>query len=128
MIEHGAYCSGAKDHGPAMGMSSQSRVLQFAAHVFDASLVEILTTLMLGAVVCIPTEDQRLNDITSCIRQLRVNWAVLTPSFIGFIEPVDVPELKTLVLAGEAMSESHVIKWSHIRLVNGYGPSECICG
>jgi amino acid adenylation domain-containing protein/non-ribosomal peptide synthase protein (TIGR01720 family) len=125
MIEHGAYCSGAKDHGPAMGMSSQSRVLQFAAHVFDASLVEILTTLMLGAVVCIPTEDQRLNDITSCIRQLRVNWAVLTPSFIGFIEPVDVPELKTLVLAGEAMSESHVIKWSHIRLVNGYGPSEC---
>jgi amino acid adenylation domain-containing protein/non-ribosomal peptide synthase protein (TIGR01720 family) len=125
MIEHGAYCSGARAHGPAMGMSSQSRVLQFAAHVFDASLVEILTTLMLGAVVCIPTEDERLNDITSCIRQLQVNWAVLTPSFIGFIEPADVPELKTLVLAGEAMSESHVTKWSHIRLVNGYGPSEC---
>jgi amino acid adenylation domain-containing protein/non-ribosomal peptide synthase protein (TIGR01720 family) len=125
MIEHGAYCSGAKAHGPAMRMSAQSRVLQFAAHVFDASLVEILTTLMLGGVVCIPTEDQRLNDITFSIQQMRVNWAVLTPSFIGFIEPEDVPGLTTLVLAGEAMSESHVSKWSHINLVNGYGPSEC---
>ena len=32
MIEHGAYCSGAKAHGPAMLMDSGSRVLQFASH------------------------------------------------------------------------------------------------
>ncbi|KAH6670809.1 nonribosomal peptide synthase [Halenospora varia] len=125
MIEHASYCSSAMAHGPALGMSAESRVLQFASHVFDASLVEILTTLMVGGIVCIPSEDQRLNDITRCIREMRVNWAVLTPSFIGFIEPEDVPELTTLVLAGEAMSEVHVRKWSHINLINGYGPSEC---
>jgi non-ribosomal peptide synthetase component F len=59
------------------------------------------------------------------MNQMRVNWAVLTPSFVGFINPSDVPGLKTLTLAGEAMSESHIKTWSHINLVNGYGPSEC---
>jgi len=125
MIEHGSYCSGAKAHGPAMLISSKSRVLQFASHVFDASLVEILTTLMVGGVVCIPSEENRLNNLTISMAKMRVNWAVLTPSFVSFMDPADLPELKTLVLAGEAMSASHVETWSHIDLVNGYGPSEC---
>jgi amino acid adenylation domain-containing protein len=125
MIEHGAYCSGAKAHGPAMLMHSGSRVLQFASHVFDASLVEILTTLMLGGVVCIPSEENRLNNLKTAMAEMKVNWAVLTPSFVGFIDPADVPELKTLVLAGEAMSKAHIETWSHLELVNGYGPSEC---
>jgi non-ribosomal peptide synthetase component F len=56
---------------------------------------------------------------------MKVNWAVLTPSFVGFMDPADVPELKTLVLAGEAMSKLHIQTWSHRDLVNGYGPSEC---
>ncbi|PVH81870.1 nonribosomal peptide synthase [Cadophora sp. DSE1049] len=124
MIQHRSYCSGAKAHGPAMLITAESRVLQFAAHTFDASLVEILTTLMIGGVVCIPGEEDRLNDTASIINKLRVNWAVLTPSFIDFINPRDVPGLKTLVLAGEAMNRSHLERWSHINLVNGYGPSE----
>ncbi|KAK0116563.1 hypothetical protein ONS96_012421 [Cadophora gregata f. sp. sojae] len=124
MIQHQSYCSGAKAHGPAMLITAESRVLQFAAHTFDASLVEILTTLMAGGVICIPSEEDRLNDTATTINQLRVNWAVLTPSFIDFISPNDVPGLKTLVLAGEAMNRSHLERWSHINLVNGYGPSE----
>ena len=124
-IEHKAFCSGARAHGPAMLMSSESRVLQFAAHTFDASLVEILTTLILGGTICIPSEDTRLNDVVTFINEMRVNWAVLTPSFIGFINPSDIPGLKTLVLAGEAMSQNHITTWSHRNLVNGYGPSEC---
>lgn len=125
MVEHSAFCSGARAHGPAMLMSSESRVLQFAAHTFDASLVEILTTLMLGGTVCIPSEDTRLNNVVAAINHMRINLAILTPSFVGFIDPVDVPGLKTLILAGEAMSATHIKTWSGINLVNGYGPSEC---
>ncbi|KUJ06201.1 acetyl-CoA synthetase-like protein [Mollisia scopiformis] len=124
MIEHGAYCTGAKSHGPAMLMRSESRALQFASHTFDASLVEIVTILMVGGTVCIPSEEERLNSITTTMENLQVNWAVLTPSFVGLIDPAEVPGLKTLVMAGESMSQMHVDKWSHIELVNGYGPSE----
>ena len=125
VIEHGAFCSSAKAHGPAMLMNAGSRVLQFAAHTFDASLVEMLTTLMIGGCVCIPSEEARLNNISAVINEMHVNWAVLTPSFVRFMEPSSVPGLKTLVLAGEAMSQSHINTWSTINLVNGYGPSEC---
>lgn len=124
VIEHRAFCSSARAHAPAQRIDSTSRVLQFAAHTFDASLVEILTSLMAGACVCIPDEQERLNDIAGAINRLRVNYAVLTPSFIGFLSPAAVPGLRKLVLAGEAMAESHVATWSHIELVNGYGPAE----
>ncbi|KAK3368413.1 non-ribosomal peptide synthetase [Podospora didyma] len=125
VIEHRAFCSGAKFHGPALRIDGTCRVLQFAAHTFDASLVEILTPLMVGACVCIPSEYERLNDITGAIGRMRVNHATLTPSFIGFLMPESVPTLRRLVLAGEAMAPSHVATWSHIELINGYGPAEC---
>ncbi|KAF2757245.1 nonribosomal peptide synthase [Pseudovirgaria hyperparasitica] len=124
VIEHRAFVASAKLHGPAMLMTDQSRVLQFAAHTFDASLVEILTTLLVGGCICIPSDDDRLNHISKSMLDMNVNWAVLTPSFINFLAPSDVPGLKTLVLAGEAMSPNHVEIWSGVNLVNGYGPSE----
>ncbi|KAK3290246.1 uncharacterized protein B0H64DRAFT_452780 [Chaetomium fimeti] len=124
LIEHQAFCSSARAHGPALRIDGTCRVLQFAAHTFDASLVEILTPLMVGATVCIPDEHERLNDLAGAMNRMRVDHAVLTPSFINFLTPATVPGLRRLVLAGEAMSRSHVATWSHIELVNGYGPAE----
>lgn len=103
-----------------------SRVLQFASYTFDASLVEILTTLMVGGCVCVPNDFDRMNKITTVINQMKVDVALLTPSFAQLIQPSDVPHLRTLILAGEAMSKSHLSVWAgKVNLVNGYGPSEC---
>ncbi|KAL2858790.1 hypothetical protein BJX68DRAFT_262327 [Aspergillus pseudodeflectus] len=124
LVEHRAYCSSAMVHGPRLLIRPESRVLQFAAHTFDASLAESISPFMHGACVCVPSEEDRLNDIVGAIKRLRANYASLTPSFIEFIEPSMVPEIQTLVLAGEAMSETHRAKWSTINLVNGFGPTE----
>ncbi|KAF3490821.1 nonribosomal peptide synthase [Arthroderma uncinatum] len=124
LLEHAAYCSSAAAHAGPLRVNENSRNLQFAAHTFDASLAEILTPLMHGACVCIPSEEARLNNIVEAINDQRVNNATLTPSFIGFIDPNDVPGLETLVLAGEAMSQTHIDTWSKINLVNGFGPTE----
>jgi amino acid adenylation domain-containing protein/non-ribosomal peptide synthase protein (TIGR01720 family) len=125
IVEHRAYCSSAKAHAPRFLTDSDSRVLQFSAHTFDASLIESLTTLMVGGCVCVPSEEARLNNVVALINEMRVTHAYLTPSFIGFMEPSAVPGLKTLVLAGEAMSQAHVAAWStKVHLINGYGPTE----
>ncbi|KAK4124725.1 non-ribosomal peptide synthetase [Parathielavia appendiculata] len=124
LIEHRAFCSSARAHAPMLRIDGTCRVLQFAAHTFDASLVEILTPLMTGACVCIPSEHERLNDLAGAMNRMGVDHAVLTPSFVNFLTPSTVPRLRRLVLAGEAMSRSHVATWSHIELVNGYGPAE----
>lgn len=124
LIEHGALVSSALAHGPAMMMDHNTRSLHFAASTFDVSITEILTCLILGGCVCIPSEDARLNAIEDAITQLRANWALLTPTFVKFINPDNVPSLKTLVTGGEAMTQAIIRSWSHINLINCYGPAE----
>ena len=124
VVEHRAYCSAAKTHAPTFCMTEHSRVLQYASAVFDASLIEILTALMIGATTCIPDEHSRVNDLPAAINQLRVNWAALTPSVVNFLDPSMVPGLETLLLMGEVMSQEHIETWSSVNLLNGYGPAE----
>ena len=125
VIEHSAFCSSAAKHAPDMHLRADSRVLQFSHFVFDASIVECLTTLMTGATICIPSEESRMNALEATINQLRASWADLTPSVVDFVSPSAVPTLKTLVLMGEAMSQEHLDTWSSIDLLNAYGPAEC---
>ncbi|KAL8831391.1 MAG: hypothetical protein Q9191_000894 [Dirinaria sp. TL-2023a] len=98
VIEHRAYCSAAKSHAPKFRMKADSRVLQYASYVFDASILEVLTTLMVGATICVPDEDSRVNDLTSVVNQMRVDWAALTPSVASFFNPSLVPSLKSLLM------------------------------
>ena len=126
IVQHAAFCSGAAAHGPALRIQSTSRVLQFASYVFDASLLEIFTTLILGGTVCVPKDEARLNNITGVINNMNISWTLLTPSFIQLVQPSEIPDLRTLVLGGEAMSQSHLHTWADkLELINAYGPSEC---
>ena len=125
VIEHRAYCSSAPVQASAYGMKSDYRMFQYSSYVFDASIQEILTTLMIGGTVCVPDEHSRMNDLAGVMNRLRVNWAVLTPSVVTFLTPAMVPGLKTLLLCGEVMSQENIATWSSISLMNGYGPAEC---
>lgn len=125
VIEHRAFCSAALTHAPIFRMTPESRVLTYASYVFDASLVENLTSLIVGATTCIPSEHARLNDLPAAINNMNADWAALTPSVASLLDPSLVPSLKSLLLMGEAMSQEHITKWSSIQLCNGYGPAEC---
>ncbi|RYP40686.1 hypothetical protein DL767_001544 [Monosporascus sp. MG133] len=125
MIEHRGFASCALKFGPALGINDHTRALQFASYAFGACLLEIMTTLMHGGCVCIPSDDDRMNNIPDFVKRWEVNWALLTPSFIGAMRPESVPGLQTLVLAGEPMSASIRDTWApRVQLLNGYGQSE----
>ncbi|PYH89482.1 hypothetical protein BO71DRAFT_465073 [Aspergillus ellipticus CBS 707.79] len=124
VVEHRAFCTGAISH--KAGLQMGRRVLQFASYTFDASILEILSTLVQGSCVCVPSESERRGNIAEAITRMNVDWTVLTPSFVNTIDPTTVPTLEVLCLAGEAMTAAHVAAWTpYVRLVNGYGPSEC---
>ena len=124
VIEHRAYCSAAPAHARSQFLYPSNRVLQYASYVFDASLIETLTSLMVGATICVPNELERMNDLSGAINRLHADWAVLTPSVANFLHPSSVPCLKTLALVGEAMSRENIEVWSGIQLLNAYGPAE----
>ncbi|KAL0783337.1 hypothetical protein CaCOL14_001243 [Colletotrichum acutatum] len=127
VVSHAAFASSATAHGSVFGMNDEHRVLQFSAYSFDASLFEILTTLIHGGTVCVATEKERFENLGEFASRTRVNLALLTPSVARIIRPTEMPSLKTLVLGGEAPDEALIKKWldAGLALFNAYGPSEC---
>ncbi|PFH62473.1 hypothetical protein XA68_13375 [Ophiocordyceps unilateralis] len=126
--EHASVCTVNAAYGESLFINEDSRVLNFAAYTFDVSTVDVFTTLYQGGCVCIPSEEQRLNDIVRVINDFRVSWVDLTPSFAlaAIPRPSHVPSLKTLVLAGEEVKKEHL---GHFigkidRVINCYGPAE----
>ena len=110
----------------ALFLGPRSRVFQFSSYSFDASLLEIITTLSAGGCVCIPSEAQRMADIAGAMSSLNINWAHLSPSLARNIQPKDVPGLKTLIFGGELLTQDVIQQWLPGRqLLNPYGPSEC---
>ncbi|KAG9496487.1 Beauvericin nonribosomal cyclodepsipeptide synthetase bea1 [Fusarium musae] len=125
MIEHRAFSAYALKFGSALGINSDTRALQFGSHAFGAFLLEIMTTLIHGGCVCIPSDDDRMNNFPAFVNRANVNWMMATPSYMETFQPDDVPGLQTLVLVGEQMSPSVNAIWApSVQLLDDYGQSE----
>jgi amino acid adenylation domain-containing protein/non-ribosomal peptide synthase protein (TIGR01720 family) len=126
VINHRSWVSSSAAFIPTVNISQSSRTLQFSSYTFDACLIEILSTLMAGGTVCVPSQADRTNDLPGVINRMSINWAALTPSVVRTMQPSQVPKLKTLILVGEAMSQQDLATWAdRVWLGNGYGPTEC---
>ncbi|CCF34370.1 peptide synthetase [Colletotrichum higginsianum] len=131
MVEHRSLSSSLVALGSSHDMTPATRTMQFASYAFDAMLVEIWSTLAFGGCVCVPSDQQRMNDITGFITTARVNHLFCTPSLSRTIPPDAVMPwpLQKVSLGGEAMSQGDVDRWCSrgAWLSNGYGPTEaCI--
>lgn len=104
--------------------SPKSRVYQGISYSFDVFWYETLQALTNGGCLCIPKEEDWLSDMGQSMRDFKVDCAMLTPTVARLLGPRHLPDLKTLVLAGEAMEPSDVAQWSSIdTLCNAYGPA-----
>lgn len=126
VVEHKAFSTSALAHGLSERLTRSSRVLQFADFAFDVAISDILTTLVFGGCVCIPSENQRVDDLTMFINDMAVTDAFLTPTVARLLKPTEIPGLKTLKLGGEALSREDLLLWSNsVHLINSYGVAEC---
>jgi non-ribosomal peptide synthetase component F len=125
ILEHAAMVTSSNAHGSNLGIGPGSRFLQFASYTFDNSLEEMFTTLQRGGCVCVPSEEQRMNDLPGAIAELEANFMDLTPTVAALLNPADVPSIKGMALGGEALTKAVVDQWSkHVHLHGQYGPSE----
>ncbi|KAK1659545.1 non-ribosomal peptide synthetase [Colletotrichum godetiae] len=123
--EHKTLCSAAIAHSDGMHMSKTSRILQFSSHVFDVSIIEIINSFVLGACICVPSDEERMSNLAGFVSRSQANWAFFTPSFARTLEPKDLPSMKTICMGGEAMTMDCIETWSGIvQLINAYGPCE----
>jgi fusarinine C synthase len=129
VITHQNYTSGAIPRAELVGYRPHSRVLDFASYAFDVCIDCMLCTLSNGGCLCIPTEADRVNDLSGAIRNMKVNMAHMTPSVARVLGSDIIPSLEVLGLGGEAISNGDALKWGQeTQVVNAYGPSECTVG
>ncbi|PNY26426.1 Nonribosomal peptide synthetase [Tolypocladium capitatum] len=129
VISHENYTSGAIPRAEAVGYRADSRVFDFPSYAFDVSIDCMLCTLANGGRICVPSEADRINDLSGAIRRSRANMVHMTPSVARVLDADIIPSLDVLGLGGEAVSASDAAAWSkHTNLVIAYGPSECTVG
>lgn len=129
MLSHANYTSGAIPRAEAVGYKSTSRVFDFPSYAFDVSIDCMVCTLACGGCICVPSDAQRMNDLSGAIRESKSNMVHMTPSVARVLDEDIIPSLDVLGLGGEAVGASDAAEWSkHTGLVIAYGPSECTVG
>ncbi|KAH1288415.1 Nonribosomal peptide synthetase 6 [Aspergillus fumigatus] len=126
IIDHVAFNSGLQTYAHATGLGCDSRVFQFASYSFAPSITDQLASLIVGASICVPAEEELQNDVEGSISQLQATWLKLTPSVARTLDPGRLPCVKTLILVGEEAQVSDVAAWQDhgITVLGLYGQSE----
>ena len=131
MLNHRGLVNFCQAHIESLKIKSGSRMLQFASISFDASVAEIYTALLGGAALQLVKYETSLSviDLTRLLKENKVNTAGFPPSMIVMMSPDELPQLETVLSAGEACNKEIINKWSRgRRIVNGYGPTEVTVG
>ncbi|MBW4583715.1 non-ribosomal peptide synthetase [Aetokthonos hydrillicola Thurmond2011] len=108
-------------------IQQQDSILQFASLNFDASIFEIVMALSSGATLVLGSQNSLMPGppLVETIQKHSVAIAVLTPSTLSTLPPADLPNIKKIIVAGEACRADLVAQWSHGRhFFNAYGPTE----
>ncbi|KAI9146784.1 peptide synthetase [Paramyrothecium foliicola] len=126
IMEHGAVVSSLTHRKELKGYTPNCRVFQFSSYSFDTCIDEIFMTLANGGCICVPSDEDKMNNLAATIDNMAVDLLEITPTVGQLIRPDEVPTVKTVVFGGEYMSQLDFARWdSKTRVVNTYGPTEC---
>ncbi|WP_344866801.1 amino acid adenylation domain-containing protein, partial [Planomonospora alba] len=103
-----------------------SRVLQFASIGFDGAVLEWLMAFDAGAaLVLAPAGVYGGEPLGRFLAEARITHAFVTPAALASVPEAPLPELRTLLVGGEACRPELVRRWAAgRRMINVYGPTE----
>ena len=127
MVEHCGLVNLAEAQISTFGMGQGDQVLQFASFSFDASIFEIVMALRAGATLHLATQEKLLPgpELLQLLKENRITNITIPPSVLAMLPEEELPELKTIIVAGEACPADLVSRWGKgRRFFNAYGPTE----
>ncbi len=127
MLAHKGLINLANMQRKAFDITAKSKVMQFSSLSFDASVWETVMALLNGATLQLTTKDvvSSGEELSNLIESEKVTTITLPPSVLSVLKQKELPELKTIITAGEAVSNELVHKWgSNRKFFNAYGPTE----
>jgi amino acid adenylation domain-containing protein len=130
LVPHGGLGNLAAAQAAVFDVRPGDRVLQFSPVSFDASVSEILMALLGGAELHLADPPRLMPgpDLVELLTERRITHLTLPPSVLAVVPEAPLPDLRVLVVAGEACPPELVRRWSGgpagRRVVDAYGPTE----
>ncbi|ELR97036.1 non-ribosomal peptide synthetase [Gloeocapsa sp. PCC 73106] len=127
LISHEGLVNLTEDKIRVCDVHPDSCVLQFFSFSFDASIPEIIMTLGSGARLCLAKLESILPGfpLLKLLREQNVTHITITPSALAILPVEELPNLKMVLVGGEAPSTELINNWSPgRRFINAYGPTE----
>jgi amino acid adenylation domain-containing protein len=110
-----------------LGQRAGDRALQFASFSFDAAVEELFGALLTGSTLVMAERDALMpgEPLRQTLVRERVTFATLPPTALAVMEPAELPDLRVVVSAGDALPAAVAARWADaVELHNAYGPSE----
>ncbi|MFG1795705.1 amino acid adenylation domain-containing protein, partial [Nocardia sp. NPDC049149] len=125
LVAHRGLANLATGSGAGFNVTADSVVAHAVSPSFDISVEEILVTLAAGATLAVvPPSAYAGEEMAQVLRAHRVTHLNVTPTVVGSLDPATLPDLRTVIVGGDACPPELVAKWSGRTLLNGYGPTE----
>jgi len=127
MLRHGGLCNLATVHGREFDVGPGSRILQFSSLSFDASVWELVMALLNGATLSLAGKEiiASGHELVDFIRTEAITTVTLPPSVLAVFPREQLPELRTIIVAGEKCPGELVEQWAPGRkFFDAYGPTE----
>ncbi|MEU4761733.1 amino acid adenylation domain-containing protein [Actinosynnema sp. NPDC023794] len=111
-----------------MGLTAESRVLQFASVGFDVAVFELTMALCVGGRLVFAPDEVRVAgpELTDFLRDRRITHMILPPSLVSAL-PADceLPEGSTILVGTETVPPDVIGRWAgRLDLLAAYGLTE----
>ncbi|MEV7672053.1 amino acid adenylation domain-containing protein [Streptomyces sp. NPDC088752] len=111
-----------------IGVTADSRIVQFASAGFDVTVWDLVMSLCVGGrVILVPAERRVAGPaLTDYIARHRATHMILPPSLVSALPPeCDLPDGSVLVVGTEAVPGELIARWAgRVRVVVAYGLTE----
>jgi non-ribosomal peptide synthetase component F len=111
---HNSLVTGILSNAPPQHLDREGvSTYQWSSFTFDVSMIEIYAPLIYGGCICIPSDEERLNNVEESMNRMAVNWAYFTPSFARLFAQYNLPSLQTLLMGGEVVTSDDINAWNN---------------
>ncbi|MFH7339445.1 amino acid adenylation domain-containing protein [Streptomyces sp. KHY 26] len=126
LVPHTGLNSLIRDHVARLELGDGSRLLHLVSPNFDVWTGDLCIALAAGATVVVPGSDKLLGeDLLLALERDKVTHLSVPAPVLATVPTRDLPELRTLLVGGDACSVDLVDEWAQgRRMLNVYGPTE----
>ncbi|MDJ0838206.1 MAG: amino acid adenylation domain-containing protein [Acidobacteriota bacterium] len=126
LVPHRGVCNSSEYYARIINLPPGSRMLQITSLGFDMSVFDIVPAIISGLTLCLADQAAPLGrNLLNVFKDGKIDLVSFPPTILSTVPYDDLPDLKFIGVAGEAVSTEQVALWSPgRRFYNAYGPAE----